>query len=185
MSIRNPITVDEVIEWSSGEDIDLGSNPKRTLIRLASLGIIPKTIKGPSCKGIYEKSVIQNKLRFYNNRKKENWKVREIKHVMDKIDAVDEHKALSYEILEEFEKASTDHIIRMPLEDSFIDVFKEFQKKNPSAAHSIIQFFENQESLTGTPIGKAFRKLIGRSSEKNIWENQISMNFTKNKKSTQ
>jgi hypothetical protein len=150
----NTITVDAVIEWAESQRIPLGKNPRRTLTYLASQGIIPKSVKGPECKGVYHETVIKQNLLFYRDRRSDGWKSREIRRAMQRL-----HQAPAGDMPD---MPTIPHALAgAPIGDLFRRVFDEFTESNPDAARDIIRYFDEQSIQTGSRIGTAFRQLIG------------------------
>lgn len=157
MKIADPITVEELIIWCREKQIDLGSNPRRKLVHLASTGIIPKSIKGPQCKGIYERDEIQSRLRFYQACRKMKWRTKDIAQALEHFDqnipAVLPH--------DEERDREPDSLSMLPFAVHFRRQFESFIREYPSEAKDILHFFDEQENSLGIRIGSSFRRFIG------------------------
>ena len=171
------ITVDEVVRWAAKEDIFLGKNPKRTLVYLAGRGIIPKTIKGANCKGVYKKDEVLPRLTFYHNRRKEGWRIHDILVAISRLNEARSEATDVFPLSEVLMEKVQRDILVLPVSDSFKSLFLEFLAKNPSSAASLIQFLDEQEMLSGVKIGSAFRKLVGLENFHASEEWQSRINF--------
>lgn len=155
------ITVDELVQWAEDEKIYLGQNPRRMLIYLASKGIIPKTTRGHNCKGVYHKDEVLSKLAFYDSRRKEGWRIRDIQIAIASLDSAQSELKSTLPLLDIWKYREEMKLFSLPLSDSFKTIFLEFLSKSPLSAASIVQYLDEQEVLTGIKVGQAFRSLIG------------------------
>lgn len=155
------ITVDELVHWAENEKIDLGLNPRRMLIYLASKGIIPKTTRGHNCKGVYRRDEVLPKLAFYDSRRREGWRIRDIQVAIAGLDSAQLEIKPSLPLLDIWKFKEEMKLFSLPISDTFKSIFLEFLSKSPVSAASIVQYLDEQEILTGIKVGQAFRNLIG------------------------
>ena len=124
------MTVEEVLEWAGAEGIDLGTNPRRMLVHLAGQGIIPKSVRGPNCKGVYDRRIITDRLRFYQNRRAANWRPRDIRQALQRLDAArDRPTSSAARLARELERRGTEDLMALPLETTFRRLFRVFEQR--------------------------------------------------------
>ena len=175
---NDSVTVDDVVAWAGGNGIDLGKNPKRTLIYLATNGVIPKTTKGWNCKGVYKRNEIFGKLEFYHNRRKEGWRIQDIAVAVSRLQSAQEESlGMHVPVSDVFKYRTDERLMSLPLADSFKDAFKEYLRRSPGGAENLLQYLEEQEAITGVRISEAFKRLIGLDVTLRAAEVQTKMNF--------
>ena len=163
MKIVDPITVEEMVIWCRKEQIDLGTNPRRKLVHLASTGIIPKSVKGPQCKGIYEREEVQSRLRFYHTCKKKNWRTKDIAKRLEQFDYHPPANTSSPSS-DAVKEQESDSLSMLPFAVHFRRQFESLIREYPAEAKDILHFFDEQENILGIRIGSSFRRFIGLES---------------------
>ena len=171
------ITVDEVLNWAQNQGINLGKNPRRMLIYLAGRNIIPKTTKGPNCKGVYKRSEVLSRLSFYHNRRLEGWRIQDIKTALSRLAEVQEETPSTLPIVEFWKRGIDARLLLLPEMDEFRKVFAEYYEKNPEGVADLIHFLDEQEMLTGVKIGTVFRQMAGVEHFHHSMENQTHLKF--------
>lgn len=152
MSDKNVMTVDDVITWARKNDVSLGKSPRRTLTYLAGQGIIPKSVRGARCQGVYDTPQITSRLLFYRDCRRDNWKNGEIRRALDRLTPTGAGGRAH---------ASRHLAPEVPMEDTFGSVLGRFIEEYPDAAHLLVRFVDQLGFTTGSRIGTAFRQFIG------------------------